>query len=284
LSRYCSHAGITRVRQQRMRFAVSLRPWRFLGRLGRIVGLHDHPTFPERPMTKDEVVTELAALGNEATKKVLMRHGAREPFYGVKVEDLKKIQKRVKKDHQLALALFATGISDAMYLAGMIADPSRMKKSDLERWVNKAYWYLLSEYTVAGVAAESPHGAALARKWIESDTEAIASCGWCTFSGLVALKPDEELDLAEIEELLDRVEAGIHAAPNRVRYTMNGFVIAVGSAVTPLTQKARAVAQAVGKVEVDMGGTACKVPAALAYIEKVEQAGKLGKKRKSVIC
>jgi 3-methyladenine DNA glycosylase AlkD len=90
-------------------------------------------------MTKDEVVTELAALGNEATKKVLMRHGAREPFYGVKVEDLKKIQKRVKKDHQLALALFDTGISDAMYLAGMIADPSRMKKSDLERWVKKAY-------------------------------------------------------------------------------------------------------------------------------------------------
>src|SRR5262249_19172093 len=156
--------------------------------------------------------------------------------------------KRVKKDHQLALALFDTGISDAMHLAGMIADPLRMKKSDLERWVKKAYWHLLSEYTVASVAAESPHGAAPARKWVDSDGEAIASCGWCPFSGLAAIKPDEELDLAEIEKLLDRVQAGIHAAPNRVRYTMNGFVIAIGSAVTPLTEKARAVARAVGKV------------------------------------
>src|SRR5262245_18118280 len=117
---------------------------------------------------------------------------------------------------------------------------------------------MLSEYTVAGVAAESPHGAAQAREWIESGTEAIASCGWCTFSGLVAIRPDEELDLAVIEKLLDRVEAGIHAVPNRVRYTMNVFVIAAGSAVTPLTGKARAVARAVGKVEVDMVGTACK--------------------------
>src|SRR5215471_3516119 len=146
-------------------------------------------------MTADDTLAELAALGSESIKKVLMRHGAKEPFYGVKVEDLKKIQKRVKKDHQLALALFDTGISDAMYLAGMIADPPRMKKSDLERWVKKAYWYMLSEYTVAGVAAESPHGAALARKWVESDAEAIASGGWCTFSGLAAIKPDEELDL-----------------------------------------------------------------------------------------
>ena len=73
--------------------------------------------------TADEVVAELKTLGSESNKKVLVRHGAREPFYGVKIEDLKKIQKRIKKDHDLALALYDTGISDAMYLAGLIADP-----------------------------------------------------------------------------------------------------------------------------------------------------------------
>jgi hypothetical protein len=30
-------------------------------------------------------------------------HGVPEPFYGVKIGDLKKIKKRVKKDYQLAL-------------------------------------------------------------------------------------------------------------------------------------------------------------------------------------
>src|SRR5262249_47300615 len=156
-------------------------------------------------------------------------HGAKEPFYGVKVEDLKKIQKRIKKDHELALKLYDTGISDAMYLAGLIAEPPRMKKADIQRWAKQASWYMLSEYTVAWVASESPHGAELAREWINAKTPAVATSGWATWSGLVALRPDEELDLDEIVELLDRVERDIHKAPNRVPYTMNGFVIAVGS-------------------------------------------------------
>src|SRR6266513_563494 len=106
-------------------------------------------------MTATEVMAQLKKLGTEQTKKTFLRHGAKEPFYGVKVGDLKKIQKRIKKDHDLALKLYDTGISDAMYLAGLIAEPGRMKKADLQRWAKQATWYMLSEYTVAWVAAES---------------------------------------------------------------------------------------------------------------------------------
>ena len=52
-------------------------------------------------MTAAEVLAELKSYGNEQTKKTWMNHGAREPFYGVKVADMKKIVKRVKKDYQL---------------------------------------------------------------------------------------------------------------------------------------------------------------------------------------
>jgi hypothetical protein len=54
-------------------------------------------------MTAQEVVDELKALGKPFIKKVLINHGACEPFFGVSVEDLKKIQKRIKTDHALAL-------------------------------------------------------------------------------------------------------------------------------------------------------------------------------------
>lgn len=39
---------------------------------------------------------QLAAMGNEQTKKVLMRHGAQELFFGVKVQDMKSLQKKIK--------------------------------------------------------------------------------------------------------------------------------------------------------------------------------------------
>src|ERR1700730_17287765 len=122
-------------------------------------------------MTAQEILDQLKALGKPSIKKVLINHGAREPFFGVKVEDLKKIQKRIKKDHQLALELYDTGISDAMYLAGLIADDPQMTRKDLQRWVEQAYWYMLSEYTVPWVAAGSKHGLAVALEWIESKKE-----------------------------------------------------------------------------------------------------------------
>jgi hypothetical protein len=39
-------------------------------------------------MTVDEVMRELERLGNPTTKRTLMKHGAREPFFGVKIEEL----------------------------------------------------------------------------------------------------------------------------------------------------------------------------------------------------
>ena len=85
-------------------------------------------------MDVKEILSELALLGNERIKKTLMRHGAREPFYGVRIEDLKRIQKRLKKNHALSLALYDTGNSDAMYLAGLIADEHEMTPENLNHW------------------------------------------------------------------------------------------------------------------------------------------------------
>ena len=65
---------------------------------------------------------------------------------------------------------------------------------------------------------------------------------------------------------------------------MNGFVIAIGTYVVNLTDKALEVANEIGKVSVDLGGTACKVPLATDYIGKVIDKGGAGKKRKTARC
>jgi hypothetical protein len=171
-----------------------------------------------------------------------------------------------------------------MYLAGLIADESKMTKKILNDWARNAYWYMLSEYTVAWIAAESRYGYELGLKWIKSKDENIASAGWSTLANLVSIKDDSELDTDKLDELLDHVEKEIHDSPNRVRYTMNGFVIAVGTYVKKLTAKALSIGKKVGKVSVDMGGTACKVPFIPEYIDKVKKRGAVGKKRKMARC
>lgn len=234
--------------------------------------------------TVQSILDELRPLGREGYKKILLRHGVREPCYGVKIEDLKKVQKRVKKDHALALALYDTGVYDAMYLAGLIADDAKMTRRDLQRWVARANGPVLCGSTVAAVAAGSPCGREVALEWIESDDDDVASAGWTTLGLIVAVKDDAELDLAELRRLLQRVAKNIHGQGDRARYAMNNFVISVGCCVAPLTEEAIATARKVGKVEVDLGETACQVPDAAAYIEKVRRRGTIGKKRKSTRC
>ena len=65
---------------------------------------------------------------------------------------------------------------------------------------------------------------------------------------------------------------------------MNGFVIAVGSYCPDLLSEAKKTAKKIGRVDVEMGGTACKVPFAPEYIEKIEKMGRIGKKRKTAKC
>ncbi len=235
-------------------------------------------------MTVQEIMKELENYGDERTKQIFLKHGAREPYFGVKVQDLKKIVKKVKKDHTLSIGLYNTGNSDAMYLAGLIADENKISREELNRWVKNASWYMIREYTVPWVASESAYGFDLGLEWIDSDDEGIASAGWSTLSSVAGLVPDDQLDIKAYKKLLKRVEMSIHKSPNRVRYTMNGFVITVGTAIVKLSDEAKRVAESIGKIDVEMGGTSCKVPLATAYIKKVIDRGTLGKKRKSARC
>ncbi len=235
-------------------------------------------------MSAKAIVEEIRKLGRDSYKKVLFNHGVKEPCFGVKIEDLKKIQKRIKKDYRLALELYETGNYDAMYLAGLIADPGQMTKADLQRWAEKAYGGSLPGYTVAGVAADGTHGWEMGLKWIDSDKECVAISGWSTLAAVTSVKVDAELDQQELKRLLQRVERTIHEAPDRVRYTMNAFMIALGSYVKSLTPLVMKVAEKIGRVHADLGNNSCQVPFVPDYIRKVEARGRIGKKRKTARC
>lgn len=236
-------------------------------------------------MNVTEIMTELQSKGSESIKKILVKHGVKEPFFGVKIEYLKPIQKKVKKDYQLAKDLFATGNADAMYLAGLIADDEKMTQADLQTWTEQATSNNISEYTVPWVAAGNPHVLELALKWIDSPIEHIAASGWATLSNMVALRQDSELDLEKLRVLLKRVEQNIRSSEDRVCYHMNSFVISSGSYVAALADDAMATATQIGTVTVDKNGTACKVPVATESIKKVwDKRGGIAPKKKEVKC
>lgn len=235
-------------------------------------------------MNVNEVMAYLESKGSEQTRKIYTNHGAAGNFFGVKVGDLKPIEKKEKNNHALALELFNTGNSDAQYLAGLIANPKEFTEDQLKDWALEAGWYMVSEYAVAWNVAEYPDCVALCVKWINSGNEKLEVVAWAALSAYLGIAPNEEIDAQLMADLLARVEKTIHQSANRVRYTMNGFVIALGGALSSLSEECKAVGDRIGKVEVLMGNTACKVPVIRPYIEKMESMGRIGVKKKTAKC
>jgi len=235
-------------------------------------------------MTLEETMLALEQFGSPQTKKVFSKHGAQEPIFGVKVGDIKTLAKKIKTNHRLALELFETGNSDAMYLAALINDDTLMTKEILVAWAKKANWYMLSEYSVAWAAAESAYGSELASEWINSSEAKLKCTGYATLSALLSIKPIEQLNIEFIKTLLKKAPENILSAENRVKYCINNFIISCGSFSLELHSLALDIAEKVGKVEVDMGDTSCKVPIAKTYIEKVKKMQRIGKLKKTARC
>ena len=134
------------------------------------------------------------------------------------------------------------------------------------------------------VASAGLHGREMALQWMESKDETIATAGWQTYSSIVAISDDADLDLAEIKSLLQRAAKAIHQQPDRVKWAMNGFVIAIACYVKPLHRSRSKPPTASGRIAVAPAGKCSTIPFAPESIKKVEARSAIGKKRKSPKC
>jgi 3-methyladenine DNA glycosylase AlkD len=235
-------------------------------------------------MTVTEVMEYLESKGSEQIKKIYKNHGAPDNFFGVKVGDLKPIQKKVKKNQSLALELFDTGNSDAQYLAGLIADPTLFDKITFEDWIKKSSWYMLLDYAVAWNVAENEHCIDFCQEWIKSDDPKKQECAWSSLASYFTISPNEFIDVELHKSLVEFVIENIHHSENRVRHSMNAYVIAFGSCDNNLAEFCKEAGERIGKVDVFMGDTSCKTPDILEYLNKVQTAGRIGKKKKTTKC
>src|SRR5512140_1316369 len=81
------------------------------------------------------LLAELRALGSERDRAGMARYGINvENAYGVSVYELRKVARRLGTDHELALALWATGNHEGRLLACFVDDPALVTASQMEAW------------------------------------------------------------------------------------------------------------------------------------------------------
>lgn len=235
-------------------------------------------------MDIQQLLKELESIGTERTKKVYMSAGAREPLFGVATGAMKPLAKKVKLNQSIAEELYATGNYDAMYLAGMVADPKVMTEADFDRWMESAYFYMISDFVVAVTLAETEFAQSVSDRWIETDKELYVSAGYSCYSWLLGSRPDNQFENSKLLSMLTIVENTIQNQPKRAKSAMKNFVWTVATSYIPLHEEALALSKIIGDEEVRVGTVKCGAPTMYDKILKEVDKGRIGYKRKNVRC
>jgi 3-methyladenine DNA glycosylase AlkD len=193
-------------------------------------------------MTTPQALACLEALGSEAVRAQNRKRGAGDAQFGVKLGDVRKLAKEAKRDHALALELWATGIVEAQELAILILEPKRLSATELDAMVREATFVQVADWLDAYVIRQHPDKEALRQAWLADPDPWPARAGWSLTAERVGKAP-AGLDLPA---LLDRIEDELADAAPEPQWTMNNTLAGIGIHHPEHRARALAIGEALG--------------------------------------
>jgi len=216
-------------------------------------------------MNIDEVMGRLEELGDEKRRAFNAKRGAGENQFGVKTGDIRKLAKEIKADHDLGLALWATGNADAQMLAILLVRPKDLAADQLSAMVREGTCEWVADWLSSYVIKKHPDTEPLREGWMASEDAMTARAGWSLTAGRVARTPDG-LDLAA---LLDRLEAEMPGAPPQAQWTMNTCLATIGIHHEEHRERALAIGEALGIYRDYPTSKGCTSPFAPIWINEM---------------
>ncbi len=174
------------------------------------------------------ILAELRALGSAKDRAGMARYGINvENAFGVSVFELRKVAKRLLgADHELALALWATGNHEARLLACFVDDPVAVTERQLEGWVRDLDSWDICDQAATSLFDQTKHAWSKASEWAARDEEWVRRAGFALMAGL-AVHDRSAADRAFLK-LLPIIERGAFDERNFVKKAVNWALRNIG--------------------------------------------------------
>ena len=216
-------------------------------------------------MTLKETLSELEALSDEKRRAHNAKNGAHDNQFGVKMGDIRKMAKKIKSNHDLALALWTTENIDARFLAVLIIKTKALSADEVDEMVKSLKFIYVADWLNNYVIKKHPEKEALRQKWMTSKNSMAARAGWNLTAERVAKSP-KGLDLTAI---LNRIESEMETAPSETQWAMNNTLVAIGIHFSDYREQALAIGHALGIYRDYPTSKGCTSPFAPIWINEM---------------
>jgi 3-methyladenine DNA glycosylase AlkD len=124
--------------------------------------------------TSEAVIAELSALGSAANRAGMARYGiSTEKAFGISMATLKPIARRLRRNHCLARALWASGWHEARLLAALIDDPGQVTPAQMDAWTADFDSWDLCDQACSKLFVRTPFVEAKIAKWAKDKREFV---------------------------------------------------------------------------------------------------------------
>jgi 3-methyladenine DNA glycosylase AlkD len=143
-----------------------------------------------------EIIAHLRSLRNERDIAGQLRFGIapRGEHLGIRAPVLRTLARQHRRDHGLALELWASGIHEARVLAALIDDPKQVTRGQMERWARECDNWGATDACCGVLFDRTPFAIEKALTWSRRRAEFVKRCGFVLMAGLAVHRkelPDE---------------------------------------------------------------------------------------------
>lgn len=107
-----------------------------------------------------------------------------EKALGVKVPEIRKLAKIIKRDHQLALHLWDTHIHEARILASLVADPNQVSPQLIDSWAKDFTSWDICDQSCGNLFDRTPYAVEKALAFSSRKEEFVKRAGFVLMAGL----------------------------------------------------------------------------------------------------
>jgi 3-methyladenine DNA glycosylase AlkD len=201
------------------------------------------PSSTGKPPTAAAVIRELRAMADPSALEGMARFGitTNRALGGISVPSLRALARRLGKDHDLAAALWASGIHEARLLAGMVDDPLAVTEAQMEAWAAEFDSWDVVDGTCGSLFDKTPFAWAKAVEWSARPEEFAKRAGF-TLMAMLAVHDKRSPD-RRFEAFLPIIEREAGDPRNFVRKAVNWALRQIGKRNAALNARSIATAE-----------------------------------------